>query len=217
MGNFDNTAIDRVNRPELQQADNDYAVGRLVDKVAHSRYKSDTLIFIVEDDAQDGADHVDAHRSTTYVVGPYVRKNAVVTQHYTTVNLLRTIEDILGLQHLSIYTATQPPMTGVFDLSKREWTYDAVPSLFLYNTSLPIPQHTTEPSRFPKPTHNAAYWAETTAEFDFIKEDNLGNPEKFDRIIWKGLKGNVPYPAERNGVDLRQDRRQILQSTGLAN
>lgn len=125
MGNFDKTTIDRVNCPELQQADNDYAVGRLVDKVDHSRYKSDTLILIVEDDAQDGADHVDAHRSTTYVVGPYVRQKTVVTQHYTTVNLLRTIEDSLGLQHLSIYTATQPPMTEVFDLSKREWAYDA--------------------------------------------------------------------------------------------
>jgi hypothetical protein len=57
-------------------------------------------------------------------------RNTVVTQRYTIVNLLRTIEDILGLQHLSIYTATQPPITEVFDLSKREWTYDAVPSLF---------------------------------------------------------------------------------------
>lgn len=120
---------------------------------------------------------MDAHRSTTYVVGPYVRQNTVVTQRYTTVNLLRTIEDILGLQHLSIHTAAQPPMTEVYDLSKREWTYDAVPPLFLYNTCLPIPPHTTKPSRFPKPTHSAAYWAEKTAEFDFSKEDNLGNPE----------------------------------------
>ena len=80
-----------MNCPELQQADNDYAVGRLVERVAHSRYKSDTLIFIVEDDAQDGADHVDAHRSTTYVVGPYVGRG-VVSHFYTTVNLLRTIE-----------------------------------------------------------------------------------------------------------------------------
>ena len=146
-----------------------------------------------------------------------MRQNTVVTQRYTTVNLLRTIEDILGLQHLSIYTATQPPMTEVFDLSKRESTYDAVPSLFLYNTCLPIPQQATKRSRFPKPTHNAVYWTEKTAEFDFSKEDNLGNPEKFNRIIWQGLKGNVPYPAERNGTDLRQDRYRIQQSTRLAN
>jgi hypothetical protein len=82
------------------------------------------------DGAQDGADHVDAHRSTTYVVGPYVRHHTVVPQFYTTVNLLRTIEDILGLQHLNIYTATQNPMTEVFDLDKREWSFDAIPSPF---------------------------------------------------------------------------------------
>ena len=61
-------AIDGVNTPERQVADNDFAVGRLIEAVAHSRYAGDTLIFIVEDDAQDGPDHVDAHRSTAYVV-----------------------------------------------------------------------------------------------------------------------------------------------------
>src|SRR5262249_51101813 len=103
MGDFDK-AIDGVNTPELQQADNDYAVGRLVDKVAHSPYRSNTLVFVVEDDAQNGADHVDAHRTTAYIVGPYVQKNVVVSRYYTTVNLLRTIEDILGLQHLNLDT-----------------------------------------------------------------------------------------------------------------
>jgi hypothetical protein len=96
------------------------------------------------------------------------------------------------------------------DVRRRSFT-------FLYNTCLAIPQPTTKPSRFPKPTHSTAYWAEKTAEFDFSKEDNLGNPEKFNRIIWQGLKGNVPYPTERNGTDLRQDRCRIQQSTGLAN
>ena len=81
MGNF-KEAIDGVNTPEIQQADNDYAVARLIDTVAHSQYKSNTLIFVVEDDAQDGADHVDAHRTTAYVVGPYVRHGAVVSKFY---------------------------------------------------------------------------------------------------------------------------------------
>jgi DNA-binding beta-propeller fold protein YncE len=216
MGAFD-TACDGVNCPELQQADNDYAVGRIVDKVAHSGYRSNTLILIVEDDAQDGADHVDAHRSTTYIVGPYVRRCAVISRFYTTVNLLRTIEDVLGLQHLNIYTATQHPMADVFDLSQSEWTFDAVPSLILYNTRLPIPRPRVAQKEIPKPARNAAYWAQKTAEFDFSKEDNLGNPGKFDRIIWKGMKGNVPYPLGRNGDDLRQDRRQILHSAELSN
>jgi hypothetical protein len=210
MGNMD-IAIDGLRTPELQQADNDYAVGRLVEKVAHSRYKSDTLIFIVEDDAQDGADHVDAHRSTTYIVGPYVRHRRVVSFFYTTVSLLRTIEDILGLQHMNIYTATQRPMTEVFDLRQREWTFNAVPSPFLYNSQLPIPRCGIAQIQIPRPTHDSAHWAEKTAEFDFSKEDNLGDPTKFNRVIWKGLKGSAPYPSERNGADLRKDRRQILR------
>ena len=67
--------------------------------VAQSIYKDNTLIFVVEDDAQDGPDHVNAHRSTAYIVGPYVKNHAVISTAYTTVNMLRTIEDILGLDH----------------------------------------------------------------------------------------------------------------------
>jgi hypothetical protein len=125
--------------------------------------------------------------------------------------LLRTIEDILGLQHLNIYTATQSPMAAVFDLHQREWTFNAAPSRFLYNTRLPIPRCRIARGEIPKPTHNAAYWAKKTAEFDFSKEDRLRDPAKFNRVIWEGLKGHVPYPLERNGADLRKDRRQILR------
>ena len=95
-------SLDGVDTPELQVAANDYAIGRLVEAVARSRYASDTLIFIVEDDCQDGPDHVDAHRSIAFVVGPYVRQGAVVSTRYSTVNMLRTMEDILGLDHISL-------------------------------------------------------------------------------------------------------------------
>jgi len=97
------TAIDEVNTPERQQADNDYAVGKLVEKIANSRYKTDTLIFILEDDAQSGEDHVDAHRSTAYVVGPYVKQGKVVSEFYTTVSMLRTIEEVLKGQAFSAF------------------------------------------------------------------------------------------------------------------
>ncbi len=96
------TAIDEVNTPERQQADNDYAVGKLVEKIANSRYKTDTLIFILEDDAQSGEDHVDAHRSTAYVVGPYVKQGKVVSEFYTTVSMLRSFEAYLPLELLWI-------------------------------------------------------------------------------------------------------------------
>ena len=124
MGNFD-TAISEVNTPERQQADNDYAVARLVEAVAKSRYAADTLVFIIEDDSQDGPDHVDAHRTTAYVVGPYVKQGAVVSTYYTTVSMIRTMEDLLGLEHLNLNTATTRPMTEIFDLSRREWTFEA--------------------------------------------------------------------------------------------
>jgi YVTN family beta-propeller protein len=86
-GNFGGSdpAVAGLSTPELQQADNDLAVGRVIDAVAHSPYAGNTLIFVLEDDAQDGPDHVDAHRSTAYIVGPYVKKHAVVSTRYTTV------------------------------------------------------------------------------------------------------------------------------------
>src|SRR6266550_1213789 len=87
-GNF-GTAIDGVNTPEIQTADNDYAVGRIVEKVAKSkRYSGNTLVFVMEDDAQDGPDHVDAHRSIAFVAGPYVKQGAVVSTKYTTVSMI---------------------------------------------------------------------------------------------------------------------------------
>jgi hypothetical protein len=94
MGSF-GTALAGVNTPETQQADDDLAVGRVVEAVAHSPYAADTLVIITEDDCQDGPDHVDSHRATTYIVGPYVKQNAVVSTRYSQVNVLRTIEDIL--------------------------------------------------------------------------------------------------------------------------
>jgi hypothetical protein len=114
MGCFDKS-LDSVNTPETQQADNDYAVGMLVDKVAHSRFAGSTLIFVLEDDAQDGPDHVDARRSTAYVIGPYVKHGAVVSTPYNTVSMLRTIEDVLGLEHLNLHDAGARPMTDLFD------------------------------------------------------------------------------------------------------
>ncbi|MCL2450749.1 MAG: beta-propeller fold lactonase family protein, partial [Polyangiaceae bacterium] len=93
MGSF-STAF--LNTPETQQADNDFAVGKLVEAVAHSRYAKDTLVIVIEDDSQDGPDHVDSHRAPAWVVGPYVKKGAVVSTFYTLASVLRTIEDILG-------------------------------------------------------------------------------------------------------------------------
>ena len=118
-------AIDGVDTVEAELADNDYAVGLLVDKVARSPFARDTLVFVVEDDAQDGPDHVDAHRSIALVVGPYVKKGAVVSRRYTTVNVVRTIEAVLGLEPMGLTDALAEPMGAVFDPSKADWRFDA--------------------------------------------------------------------------------------------
>ncbi|HTS05313.1 MAG TPA: hypothetical protein VMP68_06995 [Candidatus Eisenbacteria bacterium] len=103
-GSFD-TASDMVNTPELMQADNDYAVGLLVQKVANSVYAQNTLIFVIEDDAQDGADHVDSHRTIAFIAGAYVKQGAVISTAYNTVDFIRTMEEILGVsgyEHKSV-------------------------------------------------------------------------------------------------------------------
>ncbi|HYL13362.1 MAG TPA: hypothetical protein VEV41_10005 [Terriglobales bacterium] len=210
FGNF-GTAVYGVNTPELQAADNDYAVGLLVDKIAHSPYADSTLIFAVEDDPQDGADHVSGQRSTGYVVGAYVKHGAVVSTHYATVNMLRTIEEVLGLSKLGVHDSGVPPMTDAFDTKQSNWTFSASPALVLYNTQLPLPgKSAVDLNTIPKPTHDAAWWEARTKGFDFSQEDRV-DPEQFNRVIWQGLMGDKPYPTTRSGTDLRRNRQQLLK------
>jgi hypothetical protein len=197
MGNF-GSALAGINTPETQQADDDVSVGLMVQSVAHSPYASDTLFIVIEDDCQDGPDHVDSHRSTTYVVGPYVKQGAVVSTYYSQVNVIRTIEDIFGTPHLNLNTAFQPAMTDVFDIhSLHYWTYTAVASTILQTTQV-ASQVTDlgavyETGPVVAPTHDAAYWANATAGLDFSEADRVPT-DKFNRLLWKGLKGNAPYP-----------------------
>jgi hypothetical protein len=217
FGSF-GTALYGINTPALQISDNDYAIGLLAAKVAASPYASDTLIFIVEDDAQDGPDHVDAHRSVAYVVGPYVKQGAVVSERYTTVSMIRTMEAILGIQPSSIYSAATAPMTEVFDLNQSKWSYTpAVPEL-LRTTELPLPARAAN-ERIPngagtlaalRNQHNAAWWQKRVGDMDFDEEDKLDTP-RFNQVLWKGLMGKQPYPKRRSGKDLRENREALLK------
>jgi hypothetical protein len=89
-------AIDGVNTPETQMADNDYALGLIIEAVANSPFASDTLIISIEDDTWDGPDHADAFRTVSLFAGPYVRQHALVSNRYTTVSVIKTIERILA-------------------------------------------------------------------------------------------------------------------------
>jgi DNA-binding beta-propeller fold protein YncE len=196
MGSF-GTALGGVNTPETQQADDDLAVGRIIQAVSESRYANDTLVIVTEDDCQDGPDHVDSHRASTYFAGAFVKKGAVVSTHYSQVNVLRTIEDILGTQHINLNTAFQRPMADVFDIHAGPWSYVAEASTVLQTTQLAqapggLGVRYAKGPRV-KPKHDAKYWAKLTAGFDFSDADRVP-PAKFNKVLWKGLMGSKPYP-----------------------
>ncbi len=179
-------AIDGINTVETQMADNDYALGLVAEAVAKGPFAKDTLIFVLEDDAQDGADHVNAHRSVALVIGPYVKQGALVSKRYTTVNMVRTMVDVLGLDPLGLNDAMAEPMSEVFDVTQAGWSYRPVVPPVLRSTSLPLPPAAT--ACVARPKHSAAYWAAAMAGQDFASEDRL-DTGRFNRALWKGLKG----------------------------
>jgi YVTN family beta-propeller protein len=169
-----------LNRPTpfAHVADNDLAVGMFVDYLSHSRVWKNSLVIIVEDDAQNGPDHIDAHRSTAYLAGGYVKQGFVDHTVYTTTSLLRTIELILGL----------PPMSQ----------YDA-PSIPLWRCMNNTPDHpafSVRPSNIDLNLKNLAQntWQKKSEKFDFTKEDMVNDAE-FNEVIWKAVKGlDSPCP-----------------------
>jgi YVTN family beta-propeller protein len=165
--------------PRAHVADNDLAVGRLVEAVTNSQYWATTAIFILEDDAQNGPDHVDAHRSIAFVVSPYTKRRFVDSTMYTTAGMLRTMELILGLPPMSQYDAAATPMYNCFTSTANLTPYQV------------------RAARVDMNERNApnAPGAQRSAQFDFSKEDILPDVE-FNEIIWKSVKGaNSPMPA----------------------
>ena len=209
-GNF-TTALAGVNTPELEVADNDYGVGKLVQFIANSPYAGNTLVFVIEDDAQNGGDHVDAHRSTAFIVGPYVKQGGqVVSTQYNTINFVRTMERVLGLSPLHLTDAVAQPMADVFDSAlPGTWTFSATPASMLYNTTLPLPAKPTG-LLVPRPTHDAKYWAGVTKGMDFSKEDRV-DPVAFNRILWKGIKGDTVYPGDANLAETHKRYKEALK------
>lgn len=212
----ESTAIAGLNTPSLQIADNDYAIGSVVDFISHSPYWKNTAIFILEDDAQSGGDHVDAHRSVGYAISPYSRRGVTISTNYNTVNVLRTIEDLLGIGHLNQSDANASPMADVFTRTPDFTPYSAIipgslcappvdPNL------VPACASTTATiSRRIPELHDSAWWTEHFKGFDFHEADHL-DTEAFNRILWQGIMGDRPYPTERSGLDLRKNRSQLLK------
>jgi hypothetical protein len=174
---------------------------------------------VVEDDAQDGPDHVEAHRSLAFVAGPYVRQSALVSERYTSVHVLKTIEDILGIEPLGLNDSSVEPMTAVFDRAAQAWDYQAAVPGVLRTTKLPLPTTTAEKAanagankdRYAQPRHDAVYWAAKTEGMDFSAEDRIDTP-RFNRILWAGLMGvDVAFPQDPKRANLRRHRRGLLR------
>ncbi|MGA3087463.1 MAG: bifunctional YncE family protein/alkaline phosphatase family protein [Terriglobales bacterium] len=201
FGNF-STNVATLENPLAEFASNDYAVGRLVEAVTNSPYWKDTAIFVVEDDAQNGPDHVDAHRSTVFVISPYTLSGGVIHTMYNSTNVLRTIEDILGVSPLGLNDANAVPMSDVFIKQANLQPYTApIPGILCEPPVDPtlVPE-CKNPGKRPitavvKPLHDGAWWAAATKGFNF-KHPDLNNADQFNRILWKGIMGDdKPYPG----------------------
>src|SRR5262249_42701016 len=113
---------------EAQVADGDVAVGDIVDTISHSAYWKDSAIFVVEDDSQDGADHVDGHRAPIEVISPWAQHGKVIDTYYSQISMVRTIEQILGAQPLNEKVAAATPMYDAFTNKADDTPFDALPN-----------------------------------------------------------------------------------------
>ncbi len=183
--------------PTAFVADNDLALGRVVEAVSHSKFWPETAVFVLEDDAQNGPDHVDAHRTIALVVSPYTKRHAVDSSMYSTSSMLRTMELILGLKPMTQFDAAARPMYGSFQ---------AKPDLTPY-THLPAQVNLDE-------RNSARAWgAGDSAKMDF-READAADDQRLNEIIWRSVRGAkspmpppvrsaffMPHPGREKGED----------------
>ncbi len=200
--------VSGLNTPTLEMASNDHAIGQIVDAVSHSRYWNDTAIFILEDDSQDGPDHVDAHRSVGFVISPYSYPGVVHTE-YNTTSMLHTMEDILGMDYLGLNDANALPMDDAFTTRPNFRPYEAlVPGVLCHAPVAPdLVPACHDPSVRKTPAvpllHDAGWWRtqlrRRKMRFDRPDENDAAG---FNRLVWTGVMGaNKPYPVRRGEVE----------------
>ncbi|MGB7843185.1 MAG: bifunctional YncE family protein/alkaline phosphatase family protein [Salinimicrobium sp.] len=177
--------------PSAAIADNDLAVGRMLDHLSHSTIWKESVVFILEDDAQNGPDHVDAHRSPAFVAGPYVKRNAVVHEMYSTSGMLRTMELILGLPPMSQYDAAAMPLYECFTNEPDFTPYSFEPAkINIHQRNVAV----NESSR-------------KSEKFNFSKEDAAPDLE-LNEVVWKAIKGEkstMPAP-KRSAFVIFEDK-----------
>jgi hypothetical protein len=170
--------------PRSFAAQNDLAVGKFIDRLSKSKYWKESAVFIVEDDAQSGSDHVDAHRTTAFVISPYAKHRYVDHTMYSTSGLVGTIERILGLPPMTQYDAAATPMVNAFTVEGDFSQYNYIPAIIdLEEQNLA-----------------SAYGAKESEAMDFSRPDKI-NEAVLNEILWRSIKGaDAPVPAPRHGA-----------------
>jgi YVTN family beta-propeller protein len=163
--------------PTAYVAENDLALGQIVEAVSRSKFWSQTAIFVVEDDAQNGPDHVDAHRTVAFVISPYNKRGAVDSTMYSTSSMLRTMELILGLKPMSQFDAAATPMYNSFQATPDSRPYQALPA----NVDLE--------------ERNPAHAWGGQIKMNFAREDAVDDL-LLNEVVWRSVRGpNSPMPA----------------------
>ncbi len=170
--------------PRAFVADNDLALGQIVEALSKSKFWKNTAIFVTEDDSQDGWDHVSAYRTVGMIISPYTKTASVIHTNYNQVSMVRTIEQVLGLPPMNIMDATAMPMFDCFSSQA-----DLTPYLALKN-NIPLDEMNPDLSTL---KGTALHYAKRSMEPQFDGIDD-GNEDLFNRILWFAAKGKTPYP-----------------------
>ena len=172
--------------PIAAVADNDLALGRIVEAISRSKFWKETCIFVTEDDPQAGLDHVDGHRTVGLVISPYTKRNKVISTNYSQINMFRTIENILGIPPLNKFDLTAEAMKDCFTEKADYKPYTALPN------NIPLDQLNPQLHSL---SGDALYWAKKSMEQNLDEYDQI-DEDTFNRIIWHSVKGyDVPYPT----------------------
>jgi YVTN family beta-propeller protein len=176
--------------PYAHVADNDLAVGLFVEYLSKSAIWNECAIFIIEDDAQNGADHVDAHRSTAYVAGGLVKRHFVDHTMYSTSSMIRTMELILGIPPMSQYDAAATPMWRCFSSTPNSTPFAALPA------NIDLNEKNTAVNK----------WQQRSEAFNLVKEDAVPDLE-FNIVLWHGLKGDdIPFPGPKRAAFVKLNK-----------
>jgi YVTN family beta-propeller protein len=174
--------------PAASVADNDLAVGQIVEAISKSKFWKETVIFVIQDDPQSGFDHVDGKRTTALCISPYTKRGEVISTQYNQNSVLRTIELILGLTPMSQFDLMATPMTDCFTTVADFTPYSVLPN------QIPLDQMNPKLSTL---KGKQLYWAKRSHQMEFGDVDEADDDE-LNKIIWYSMKGyDAPYPVIR--------------------